>query len=39
MDADENKLATDSDIEFAEALEGTLGEWVSQNDNEAYRDL
>ena len=27
------------DIEFARALEGTMSEWLSENDEEAYRDL
>ncbi len=27
------------DFEFAKALEGTLSEWLSKNDDEAYRDL
>jgi len=27
------------DFEFAQALEGTLSEWTSKNDEEAYRDL
>lgn len=27
------------DLEFAEALEGTLSEWSAEEDEEAYRDL
>lgn len=27
------------DREFAKALESTLGEWLSPEDDEAYRDL
>ena len=27
------------DFEFARALEGSLSEWLSDNDEEAYRDL
>lgn len=27
------------DIEFAKALEGTMSEWLSENDEKAYRDL
>ena len=27
------------DFEFAKALEGTLSEWSSKNDEEAYHDL
>ena len=27
------------DLEFAEALEGTLSEWSGEEDEEAYRDL
>jgi len=27
------------DVPFAEAVEGTLDEWLSQEDEEAYRDL
>jgi hypothetical protein len=27
------------DIEFLSALEKTLSEWNSENDDEAYRDL
>lgn len=33
------KKATPLDIEYAQALEKTLGEWTSKNDDEAYRDL
>ena len=27
------------DLAFSQALEGTLGEWQSEADEEAYRDL
>jgi antitoxin PrlF len=27
------------DFEFAKAIEGTLSEWLSKNDEEAYCDL
>lgn len=27
------------DLKFAKSLEGTLSEWNSKNDEEAYRDL
>jgi AbrB family looped-hinge helix DNA binding protein len=27
------------DVEYAKALAGTLGEWSSENDEEAYRGL
>jgi antitoxin PrlF len=27
------------DLEFAKALEGTMSEWLSEYDEEAYRDL
>ncbi len=33
------RKATPIDFEFAKALEGTLSEWSSKNDEEAYRDL
>ncbi len=33
------RKATPIDFEFAYALEGTLSEWSSKNDEEAYRDL
>jgi len=33
------RKATPIDFEFAFALEGTLSEWSSKNDDEAYRDL
>ena len=34
------RRATPIDLEFAYALEGTLAsEWLSENDEEAYRDL
>jgi AbrB family looped-hinge helix DNA binding protein len=35
----EIRKATPIDFEFAFALEGTLSEWFSSNDEEAYRDL
>jgi len=35
----EIRKATPIDFEFAFALEGTLSEWSSRNDEEAYRDL
>lgn len=28
-----------SDVEYIRALAGTLSEWSSENDEEAYRDL
>jgi antitoxin PrlF len=31
--------ATDRDLEFARALTGTLSEWSSPADEDAYRDL
>ena len=31
------RKATSIDSEFAQALEGTLAEWNSKNDEEAYR--
>jgi AbrB family looped-hinge helix DNA binding protein len=31
--------ATDQDLEFARALSGTLSEWSSAADEDAYRDL
>jgi len=31
--------ATDQDLEFARALTGTLSEWSSAADEDAYRDL
>lgn len=33
------RKATPIDYEFAHALEGTLSEWTSKNDEEAYSDL
>jgi AbrB family looped-hinge helix DNA binding protein len=33
------RKATPIDFEFAKALEGTLSEWLSDNDEEAYSDL
>ena len=33
------RRATPLDKEYAMALEGTLSEWLSANDREAYRDL
>lgn len=35
----EIRKAAPIDFEFAFALEGTLSEWFSSNDEEAYRDL
>lgn len=31
--------ATQVDVEFARAIEGTLSEWLSTNDEEAYSEL
>jgi len=44
FEIDENKKvyirkATPIDFEFLRALEGTLTEWSSQHDEEAYSDL
>ncbi|MFO7884887.1 MAG: type II toxin-antitoxin system PrlF family antitoxin [Desulfobacteraceae bacterium] len=44
FEIDENKKvlirkATPIDFEFTKALEGTLSEWSSENDEEAYCDL
>jgi len=44
FELDQNKKvvirkATTIDFEFAKALEGTLSEWSSSHDEEAYRDL
>lgn len=44
FEVDQNKKvvirkATPIDFEFAKALEGTLSEWSSKNDQEAYCDL
>ena len=44
FEVDENnkvaiRKAVPIDFEFAYALEGTLSEWTSKNDEEAYRDL
>jgi AbrB family looped-hinge helix DNA binding protein len=33
------RRAVPMDLEFAAALEGTLSEWNSPEDEEAYRDL
>ena len=33
------RKATPIDFEFARGLEGTLSEWSSKNDEEAYGDL
>ncbi len=33
------RKAAPIDFEFAKALEGTLSEWSSKEDEEAYRDL
>ena len=33
------KKISPMDLEFARALEGTLAEWNSKQDTEAYRDL
>ena len=33
------KRATPLDLAFAQALEGTLTEWGSQADDEAFKDL
>ncbi len=33
------RKATPIDFEFAKAIEGTLSEWSSKNDDEAYCDL
>lgn len=33
------RKATRTDLEWPSALEGTLSEWNSPNDEEAYRDL
>ncbi len=33
------RKATSIDFEFAKALEATLSEWSSENDEEAYCDL
>lgn len=33
------RKASPIDFEFAKALEGTLSEWSSRNDAEAYRGL
>ena len=44
FEVEENKRvvirkATPIDLEFAKAIEGTLSEWSSKNDEEAYCDL
>ncbi len=33
------KRATPLDLAFAQALEGTLTEWSTEADNEAFKDL
>ncbi|OGR12635.1 MAG: hypothetical protein A2277_20200 [Desulfobacterales bacterium RIFOXYA12_FULL_46_15] len=33
------RKATQIDVEFARAVEGTLSEWLSTNDEEAYSEL
>lgn len=33
------RRATPLDKEYAQALEGTLTEWLSKEDDEAYREL
>lgn len=33
------RRATAIDREYAKAVEGTLTEWLSKEDEEAYRDL
>jgi antitoxin PrlF len=33
------KRATPLDLAFAQALEGTLTEWSTEADNDAFRDL
>jgi antitoxin PrlF len=33
------KKATPLDVAFAKAVEGTLSEWASEEDEEAYREL
>jgi bifunctional DNA-binding transcriptional regulator/antitoxin component of YhaV-PrlF toxin-antitoxin module len=33
------RKATQVDVEFARAVEGTLSEWLSTNDEEAYSEL
>ena len=41
IEGDEVRLrrATALDLAFAQALEGTLSEWSSKQDDEAFRDL
>lgn len=44
FESDDNKKviirkATPIDVEFARALESTLSEWLSTNDEEAYSEL
>jgi len=44
FEVDENnkvfiRKATAIDFEFAQALEDTLSEWTSKNDEKAYHDL
>ncbi|MGB5251628.1 MAG: AbrB/MazE/SpoVT family DNA-binding domain-containing protein [Sedimenticolaceae bacterium] len=38
-DAVRLRKARPVDLTFAQSLEGTLNEWVSEADEEAYRDL
>jgi AbrB family looped-hinge helix DNA binding protein len=33
------RKATPLDVAFAKSVEGTLSEWTSKEDEEAYRDL
>jgi antitoxin PrlF len=33
------RKASPLDVAFAKAVEGTLSEWASEEDDEAYRDL
>lgn len=33
------RKGTPLDVEYLKSLEGTLGEWLSDNDEEAYGDL
>lgn len=33
------RKAQTSDLEWAKAIQGTLSEWASTNDEKAYRDL
>jgi hypothetical protein len=36
---EESKNAAPLDLEYLQALEQTLDEWNSENDDRAYRDL